>query len=146
MSLQHNLNLIAEAKAAIDAGKCSEAASILAPIAESDDAEAQFLLGYLYFTECDVPRAKAYEWLVKARGQGHAGASYWLSWFPNADGISVCGQTQESADLLIEAGERGFIEAQRELGALYATGDWIGGKDEAEAVNWYTKAAECGHT
>ena len=35
---------------------------------------------------------------------------------------------------MIEAAETGDLEAQHNLGACYATGDWDGPKDEAEAV------------
>jgi TPR repeat protein len=48
-------------------------------------------------------------------------------------------------NLLIEAGERGSVEAQRHLGACFATGEWIGEKDEAKAIEWYTAAAEQRH-
>lgn len=40
--------------------------------------------------------------------------------------------------------KRGNVSAQRELGAFYATDEEFGLKDEAEAVRWYTKAAERG--
>ncbi len=46
---------------------------------------------------------------------------------------------------LIEAAERGDPEAQHNVGACYATGDWDGPKDEAEAIKWYTMAAQAGH-
>ena len=45
----------------------------------------------------------------------------------------------------IKAAEGGDLEAQHYLGACYATGDWDGPKDEAEAIKWYTKAAESEH-
>ncbi len=46
---------------------------------------------------------------------------------------------------LIETAERGNLEAQHGLAAFYATEDLSELKDEAEAVRWYTKAAEQGH-
>ena len=46
---------------------------------------------------------------------------------------------------MIEAAESGDLEAQHNLGACYATGDWDGPKDEAEAIMWYTRAADSGH-
>lgn len=46
---------------------------------------------------------------------------------------------------LIEAAENGNLEAQHDLAAFYATDDLSGLKDEAEAVKWYTRAAEQGH-
>ncbi len=47
---------------------------------------------------------------------------------------------------MIEAAESGDLEAQHNVGACYATGDWDGPKDEAEAIKWYSRAAEAGHT
>jgi hypothetical protein len=47
--------------------------------------------------------------------------------------------------LLLRAGQLGSVNAQRELGAMYATGDWSGPKDLAEAARWYRLAAEKGH-
>ena len=46
---------------------------------------------------------------------------------------------------LIRRAEKGHLDAQHNVGACYATGDWDGPKDEAEAVKWYTRAAESGH-
>ena len=37
------------------------------------------------------------------------------------------------------------MEAQRDLGALYATGDWSGPRDPVRAAEWYRRAAERGH-
>ena len=50
-----------------------------------------------------------------------------------------------SMRLMIQAAQRGNPQAQHNLGACYATGDWDGPRDEAEAIKWYTKAAESGH-
>jgi hypothetical protein len=47
--------------------------------------------------------------------------------------------------LLLKAGESGSLEAQRDLGALYATGDWTGPRDAVRAAEWYRRAAERGH-
>ena len=46
---------------------------------------------------------------------------------------------------MIKAAESGDLEAQHNVGACYATGDKDGLKDEAEAIKWYTRAAEAGH-
>jgi TPR repeat protein len=46
---------------------------------------------------------------------------------------------------LLEAAESGDLRTQHYIGACYATGDWDGPKDEAEAIRWYTRAAESGH-
>ena len=46
---------------------------------------------------------------------------------------------------LIASAEKGNLNAQHDVGACYATGDWDGPKDEVAAVKWYMKAAESGH-
>lgn len=51
-----------------------------------------------------------------------------------------------SVAYLMEQAEKGNLDAQHAVGACYATGDWDGEKDEAEAVKWYTRAAEAGHS
>jgi len=50
----------------------------------------------------------------------------------------------EKLPSLIKSAEEGNLDAQHELGAFYATDDFAGLKDEAEAVKWYTRAAEGG--
>jgi uncharacterized protein len=137
-----------KAKAAIEAGNCEVAIPLLLPLAESNNMEAQFLLGYMYvFADYEYPftDSVAHDWLVKAKEQGHADACYYLAWFPNAQGFSSI-DDEEDMNLLIEAGERGSVKAQRDLGAYFATGDWIGEKNEATAVKWYTAAAKQGHS
>ena len=52
---------------------------------------------------------------------------------------------RELERLLLRAGQLGSVNAQRELGVMYATGDWSGPKDLAEAARWYRLAAEKGH-
>jgi TPR repeat protein len=50
----------------------------------------------------------------------------------------------DSLRVLIEHGEKGDVNAQYQLGAMYAMGDGVG-QNESKAVAWYTKAAENGH-
>ena len=50
-----------------------------------------------------------------------------------------------STHSMIQAAQSGDLQAQHNLGACYATGDWDGPKDETEAIKWYTKAAVSGH-
>jgi TPR repeat protein len=46
---------------------------------------------------------------------------------------------------LILAAEAGHPEAQRCVGAAYATGDWTLGKDLAQSMRWYRASAEQGN-
>jgi TPR repeat protein len=46
----------------------------------------------------------------------------------------------------VESAEKGDLDALHDVAARYATGDWPATKDEAKAVELYTKAAERGHS
>lgn len=46
---------------------------------------------------------------------------------------------------LVKAAEGGDLEAQHDLAAFYATDESLGMRDAAKAVEWYTRAAGCGH-
>jgi TPR repeat protein len=110
------------------------------PYVDQDDVDAQFHLAdfYLdYFDEGSQKEMEIKELLRRAAHRGHADATYRL-----------CNQYPEGAErdaLLLKAGELGSLEAQRDLGALHATGDWTGPRDSVRAVEWYLRAAERGH-
>jgi len=75
--------------------------------------------------------------LRTASERDHPDAVYWLSYlYP--DGA-------ERDAWLLKAGELGSREAQRDLGALYATGHWTGPHDAVRAAEWYRRAADRGH-
>jgi len=80
---------LAAAKRALDAREYENVVSLLTGLAHVGDAEAQFILGYLYFTEYDCRPGTAYEWLARAAQQGHAESCYYLSKFPEFLGIRV---------------------------------------------------------
>ncbi len=87
-------------------------------------------------------------WLRRASDAGHPEATYELARFHHydEDGIEYgTPTTQQAVDLLIRAAELGYVEAQRDLGAYFATGEWFGPKDEGQARHWYSRAAEQGH-
>ena len=80
---------LAAAKRALNAREYENVVSLLTRWADIGDAEAQFILGYLYFTEYDCRPGTAYEWLARAAQQGHAESCYYLSKFPEFLGIRV---------------------------------------------------------
>ena len=112
------------------------------PYVEKGDLEAQFRLAYYYlfysFDEEARTRAEMEDLLRTAANGGHPDAVYWLG--------HLCSEGEERDALLCKAGELGSLDAQRDLGALYATGDWTGPKDSVQAVQWYRRAAERGHS
>jgi TPR repeat protein len=141
---------VSRAKLALEARDFRSVVNLLTPLATTGDAEAQFLLGYLYLTECeDIPADAAFDWLVKAAKQDHAEACYHLATFPGSPEFTSPLSGAQEAELLMRAGELGSIDAQYNLGASYATGDWYDGwrgpRDDAEAVKWYSRAADHGN-
>ncbi len=55
------------------------AVQLLRGPADSGSAEAQYLLGYLYFTSADVDPAESRQWFERAAAQQHAEALFHLS-------------------------------------------------------------------
>jgi TPR repeat protein len=112
------------------------------PYVEQGDLEAQFRLAYYYlfysFEEEARIRAEMVDLLRTAAHLGHPDAVYFLN--------HLCPEGQERDALLLKAGELGSLDAQRDLGAFYATGDWTGPKDPVLAIQWYRRAAERGHS
>lgn len=106
--------------------------------ADADDRFhlADFYLDYVY-DEGPEKEAEMKELLRLAAGQGHADAIYRLrQQYPEG---------AERDALLLKAADLGSLEAQRDLGALHATGDWTGPHDAVLAADWYRRAAERGH-
>lgn len=111
------------------------------PYIEDNDVEAQFRLAYYYlfysFPEEPETRAEMKKLLQMAADRGHPDAVYHLCHF--------CQSDMERDALLLRAGELGSRDAQRDLGAYYATGDWTGPRDETRGAAWYRRAADRGH-
>ncbi|MGA2889888.1 MAG: tetratricopeptide repeat protein [Terracidiphilus sp.] len=97
---------------------------------------AHLILWYMSAPDCVNKQMRAY--LRDAAQSGHANALYWTTRYGEKEG-------QEAYELLLRAGQMGSRGSQRDLGALYATGDWAGPRDTARAVYWYRLAAERGH-
>jgi TPR repeat protein len=135
---------IGQAKDAIEREDYDSATQILRPLADANDAEAQFLIGYLYFTSADVSKDDSRAWLQRAGAHGHPEALYYLACL--GDGLDF-GPPEDEARrvLLVRAAELGSAQAQRDLGCFYATGDDGFPKDEALGRLWYGRAAAQGH-
>jgi hypothetical protein len=111
------------------------------PYVAKGDIEAQFRVAYYYlfgsFEEGPQKRTEMEGLLRSAAERSHPEAVYWLS--------HLYQKGAERDALLLRAGELGSIDAQRDLGAFYATGDWTGPRDSSRAADWYRRAAERGH-
>jgi TPR repeat protein len=123
-----------------DATEWKAVEALWRPYVDQGYIDAQFHLAdfYLdYFDEGPQKETEMKELLRRAADQGHADATYRLrQQYPEG---------AERDALLLKAGELGSLEAQRDLGALYATGDWTGPRDPARAAEWYRRAADRGH-
>jgi uncharacterized protein len=132
---------------AAEAGDYLSAIKFLRPLAETGNPEAQFQLGMLALTECDLITGKeAYFWFESSANQGHALAMFQLATFPYFRTFDSPLSDEESWDLLLRAAEHGCVDAQYHLGALFATGDNFKNEvDQKAAFVWYQKAAEADH-
>lgn len=124
-----------------EASEWASVEALWAPYILQDDIEAQFRLAYFYlfgsFDEGPLKRVEMEKLLRTAAEHNHPDAAYWLG--------HLYPRGAERDSLLLRAGELGSLEAQRDLGALYATGDWTGPHDSSCAAEWYRRAAERGH-
>lgn len=140
-----------EARAAAGGGDFVSAIAILRPLAEAGNVEAQFQLGSLAFTECDlISGREAFSLLLKAAEQGHAQAMYHIATFPEflSEPFKSPLPEEQGWSWLLRSAESGCVEAQYNAAASLATGDWgerPGNQDLEAAVAWYRRAAEAGH-
>ena len=142
---------VRDAKAAAAQGEFESAIIVLRPLAEAGNREAQYELGFLALTECDlVSGREAFALFMQAAGQGHAEAMYQLATFPGF--LSEPFKSPLSDDdrwhWLLRAAASGSVRAQYSAGAALATGDWRDGgvpQQLEAAVAWYRHAAEAGH-
>jgi TPR repeat protein len=141
-----------QARVAIAQERFAGALAILEPLAEAGEAEAQFLLGYLFFSDAPLSQAEAVEWVARAAAQRHPDALFYAACFrspPEDDVLFGPPNTPARWALTLEAAQLGAEEAQSALGAAYAYAD----EDErfpwpldAEASRfWYTQAAAQGN-
>jgi len=124
-----------------EASEWSAVEALWRPYVAQDDVEAQFRLAYYYlfysFDEGPQKHAEMEKLMRRAAEREHPDAVYWLGH------LYPAGAERDS--LLLKAGELGSLEGQRDLGALYATGDWTGPHDPVRAAEWYRRAADRGH-
>lgn len=114
-------------------------------LAEEGDANAQFMLGALYFTGEGVPQdyEEALKWYRRSAEQGHAsaqhdlGVTYYQGKFVTQDYVEAFKWFQKSAD-------HGHAKTQYNLGRMYYEGKGVP-QDYAEALRWYRRSAEQGN-
>jgi TPR repeat protein len=137
--------MLTKTKQALDANDWNAVVRLWQPWVERGDAEAEYQLAYHYLwcTPCedDATRDRMRELLSDAAAKDHPDAV----WFLATHRTKLRETNPEFERLLLRAGQLGSVNAQRELGVMYATGDWSGPKDLAEAARWYRLAAEKGN-
>lgn len=142
---------ISDASAAAERGEFESAIITLRPLAEAGNREAQYQLGFLALTQCDlISGREAFSLFLEASEQGHAAAMYHLATFPEflSEPFKSPLSNEDAWRWLLRAAEGGCAQAQRDAGASLATGNWREGKvpqDLAAAIAWYRRAAEAGH-
>lgn len=135
---------IEKAKAAIGREDYDGAIELLRPLANAGDADAEFLMGYLYFTSADVAKHDSLAWLERAAAKNHPEALYYLAGLGSTIDFGPP-EDDSHRTLLVRAAELGLAQAQRDLGCYYAIGEGCFRKDEALSRLWYGRAAEQGH-
>lgn len=126
-------------------GEFDKAATILRPVAEQGDTQAQTYMGLLYQRGKGVPKdyAESVKWYRLAAEQGKADAQNYLGdMYRKGDGVS-----QDYAQAAIwyrKAAEQGGKAAQYNLGEIYANGDGVK-RDYVKSYMWFNVAAISGH-
>lgn len=133
------------AKRLILVRKYEKAKSLLRPLANNNNAEAQLLLGYLYYggdPNTTVKESKC--WLEKSAKNKNpealallASTNYKSSYWSNEP------ENRKSFSLTLKAANMGSAEAQRSLACAYAHGDIVP-QDDIKTMYWDEKAAKQG--
>ncbi len=116
------------------------------PAAKSGNAEAQTLLGYLYYCgDFEIFPMECHFWLKKAAGKSHPEALAMLACTDFRQGLTLTSpETRKGLNLLRLAARKGSAQAQRDLACTYAHGTELP-YDAKKVVYWYTRAAKQGH-
>ncbi|MGD9169593.1 MAG: tetratricopeptide repeat protein, partial [Candidatus Thiodiazotropha sp.] len=124
-------------------GNYAKAIEILAPIAESGDAIAQFILGNIFDVDTSNNEHEAIKWYRKSAKQGLAEAQNALG-VMYAIGNGVTRDDKIAVNWYLKAAEQGYAEAQFNLGSRYERGLGVD-QDYATARAWYAKAVSSNH-
>ena len=112
--------------------------------ATNNDAEAQFSLGYCYYSGQGVEQdyKKSVEWYRKSAEQGYERAQCNLG-YSYYRGQGVEQDYKKSVEWYKKSAEQGYARAQCNLGTCYYGGQGVE-QDYKKAVEWYEKSAEQG--
>jgi hypothetical protein len=123
-----NADQLEDAKAAIQNEEYKKAYELLHPLAEENNAEAQYLLGALYVNGQGVEKdgTKGLSWIMKAARQGYDQAKL--------RALSIC----------LELANQGDAPAMYNVGVMCLNG-WGGEQNTDVCIGWLESAAKNGH-
>ena len=127
-----------------ESNQSEQMVEVLIEQANQGSVEAQFLLGWFYFTGNDVRQdyAKAKEWFEKAAAQGDAEAQFNLGvMYGNGEGVRQ--DYVKAREWYEKAAAQGHASAQLNLGTLYYHGEGVR-QDYVKAREWFGKACDNG--
>lgn len=136
---------VAKGRALIEQGSYELAFYELLPLAEAQDAAAQYLVGGLYLIGKGVPQDpnEARKWLARAAQNGHAEAAMALGDMA-ARGFAGKPDPAQALVWYRRAAEQGVAAAQNNLGIAMASGKGTS-RDLKGAVHWLERAARQGN-
>ena len=131
---------LADANAAYQSGDFERAISLAKPLASEGSADAQYLVGLMFWRGRGVNRddGAAAEWFAKAVTQNHKDALNDLGTMYR-DGEGVGKDEQRAFKLFALAAENGSVAGQFNIGKAYQHGHGIR-KDHIRARYWYERA------
>lgn len=130
---------------AFTSGNYEQALRLWLPLAEKDDADAQYNLGILYQRGLGVEKnpKTAFIWYKRASSNGHTDAMYNLGIMYNK-GRVVYRSPKDATKWWKKSAELGNAEAQFNIGVEYFYGRNLG-KDIEKAIMWWKKSAKQGN-
>jgi TPR repeat protein len=138
-------NKIKQVKKFIKAERYKRAIKLLKKLISKHVIEAEYLMGYLYFTSADVKKKDSIYWLKKAAKKDHPEALYYLSHISDDNDFGPPVK-KTKWKYLFKAAKLGSVEAQRDLGCYYFWGEDGIEKNDNLSRKWYKRAAKNGHT
>lgn len=126
-------------------GSYEQALRLWLPLAEKDNADAQYNLGILYQKGLGVEKnpKTAFIWYKRASANGHTDAMYNLGIMYDK-GRVIYRSPKDATNWWKKAAELGNAAAQFNIAVEYAYGRTLG-KDVPLAIKWWKKAATQGH-
>ena len=124
-------------------GNYPEAAEWYEKAAKKGNPHAQFQLAEMYYyRKLGEPlRTNSVEWYLKAAKQGHAQAQAIVGELPRAFPDHPLLKTDNTMLFLLQAAEKGALDAQWEAARRYRAGDGVE-KNAVEGFRWMKKATE----